>query len=197
MKRNVSPRFAQMSLLHIAWFTVCLLANSLSSSQEERYANWDRFFYNVQLPLKVIMPTGKVKLLVYHTYPTPLHDVRIIVHSNFFVASVEPPIFKELEPTLIKDYTINLRLKDKTDAQKDKDSLTVEFRAKEMPKPKSVTLPVPLTQKGEKEVNEELSIPVGRMEIKVGGLGNEVYYFYLLATIALLILLLWRRRKMM
>jgi len=178
-------------VLLISW----LLSAAPCHAQNVKYAAWDRFYYNVRQPLKAVAPQGSVTLFVYQSYPTPLHDVTLRLAGGEFRAATVPPTLAKLDPTEIKTFTIKLRRQGGHRAS-DSARLTLQLRARELPGPRSITLTVPLTAKGEKRLADALAVPVGTMEVKVGGWGNEVYYLYLLPTVALLALLLWRRRRM-
>jgi hypothetical protein len=75
-------------------------------------------------------------------------------------------------------------------------SLTVALWARELPGSKPVELTVPLTAKAEKELQQQLAVPVGTMEVRIGGWGNQVYLLYLLPMVGLLSWMLWRRRRL-
>ena len=189
----MSLQYIPIVLLLVIGFMV----TGVCASEDAKYGTWDKFFYNVQLPLEAVVGTSRIKLLVYHSYPGSLHDLRVVARGDARLQVIaEPAPLRVLDPTEIQPIVLKLRRMEPAGSFPNKDTaaLTVEFRAREFAQPKSLELMVPLTPKGESELNERMSTPVGRMEVKVGGLGNQVYYLYLIPMLALLAWLLWRRK---
>jgi hypothetical protein len=188
--RPVAPARAALGLCALA-----LLACPASCfGQEARYSTWDKFFYKVQLPVKAAAPAGAVKLFVYHSYAGPLHDVGATGRSASLVVTRQPAALRELDPTEIASFSFAVRRTGAADRKQA--SLTIALRARELPGEKPIEVPVPLTAEAEKELLEQLSVPVGTMEVRIGGWGNQMYFLYLLPMLGLLGWMLWRRRRL-
>jgi hypothetical protein len=164
------------------------------SGQEPTYSTWDRFFYKVELPVKAAAPASEVKLFVYHSYPTPLHDVGAVGTSASLTVTRQPAVMQKLDPTEIASFVFAVQRTGAASLKRA--SLTVALRARELPGSKPVELTVPLTAEAEKELQQQLAVPVGTMEVRIGGWGNQVYLLYLLPMVGLLSWMLWRRRRL-
>jgi hypothetical protein len=179
-----------VSLCALVLFTCtvpCLAAQT-------EYSAWDQFFYKVQLPVRAAAPASEVKLFVYHSYPTPLHDVGAAARSDLLKVTRQPAPMRELDPTEIRSFTFAVR-HDGAAAPK-QTTLTVTLHAQELPGAKPIEITVPLTAAAEQELQQRLSVPVGTMEVRVGGWSNQAYVVYLLPMLALLTWMLWRRRRL-
>jgi len=175
----------------LLWVAAALPA---AGGQAARYGTWDKFFYKVQAPVKAAAPGSEVTLLVYHSYPEPLHDVRAVARGAGLTVMRQPAPQKDLPPTEIVSLPISVM---RTEAARGETvTLQVEFQAAELPGSKAVDVTVPLTAKAEQELYEQMSVPVGAMEVRVGGLGNWSYVVYLALSLALLGWVLWRRRRL-
>ncbi len=172
------------------WLALCVVC----SAQAARYGAWDQFFYKVQTPLRAATPSAEVTLLVYHSYSGPLHNVRAIGSSDALEVVRQPSALATLDPTEISRFTFTVQ--SSRAATADRATLRVALRAQELPKEKSINVVVPLTAKAADDVNDKMRLPVGTMEVRVGGLGNQVYLLYLVPMLALLGWLLWRRKRL-
>lgn len=178
---------------------VLALSFALLAAQPQGYAIWDRFFFNVELPVKAVSPEGKVKLLMYHRYPMALHNLKIKVHSklNWIVAVAEPPAIEELEPTVIREMVVHFRCQPKAvKSIPDTTHITIEFEADELGRSKPIQLSIPLTKAGERQANEQLSIPIGEITVHIGGLERALYYASLLCAIGLVGFLIYRKHRL-
>lgn len=180
----------------IPWtmFICSWISISACPAQETRYGTWERFFYKVQLPLKVAAPDTQVRLSLYHSYSSPLHDVRATGRSTSLTITQQPAALKELEPTEIQDFTFRIKRGNSGEAKQA--ALRIEFQARELPGTRKIEVSVPLTAGAEKELNEQLGVPVGTMEVKVGGWASQVYFLYIIPMLGLLGWLLWRRKRL-
>jgi len=158
-----------------------------------QFAIWDRMFVKPQLPLRVVGEEGEVTLLLYHAYPSSLHNLRLSSPHPAFEMTADPPVVKEFEPTVFLNVTLHFRRRALVAG--DTVVVPIEFSAEEMARSQAFDLTLPLTPQGEREVNEALSIPVGQVEVRVARFGEEVYYFYLVPMGLLLAWLLWRRTR--
>lgn len=176
-------------------FTLILL-NPLMM-QIAQHAIWDRFFFNVQQPLKAVLPKGEITLLVYHRYPVSLRNFMARARSNlnWVKVAVQPTIIREIEPTIIKEITISVHCQPRGKIP-DIAQLSIEFETEELGKSKPINLPVPLTKTGEKMVNSCLAIPIGEIEVRVGGLETAAYYISLACTFGLIGFLIYRKHKL-
>jgi hypothetical protein len=173
---------------------LCLIACSEGWAADRSFASWDKFFYNVAQPVRAVRPTGSLKVMVYHSYPTALTNVRISGSGySVVVDSVDPPVMAKLNPTEIKPFTVRLRVT--RTSKQDTVPIALIVSADQLRDPKPINLTVPLTPKGEKEVATALSVPVGKMDLEVRRWGYEIYYLYLLPMILLLGWFFWRRRR--
>lgn len=175
------------------------LFSALLAAQPQKYAIWDRFFFNLELPVKAISPRGKVKLLMYHRYPMALHNLKVKVRGslNWIVAVAEPPVIEELEPTVIKEVVVHFRCRLKAvKSIPDTTHITVEFEADELGKSKPMQLLIPLTAAGERQANEQLSIPIGEITVCIGGLERALYYGSILCAIGLVGFLIYRKHRL-
>ncbi len=170
------------------------LGYAAPASEQVRYATWDQFFYKAQLPLPAAAPEGRVTLLVYHSYPGPLHDVRLMGRSEGLTVLRQPAPRAQLDPTEIVAFPMVVRRRE--GATGATASLEVELHARELPAGKTIALTVPLTAQAAQELQQQLTVPVGAMEVRVGGFGNQVYVLYLLPMLALLAWWGWRRRRL-
>ncbi len=169
-----------------------------SEAQSQQHAVWDRFFFNVELPIKAMLPRGRMKLFVYHRYPIALHNLKVRAQSNlgWIRVVVKPPAIEEVEPTVIKEMTIHFHCQPMAaESIPDTAQITIEFESDELGKSKPVQLPIPLTAAGEREANELLSVPVGEIVVRVGGLERALYYGSLLCAIGLVGFLLYRKHR--
>ncbi len=183
----IRTKAAFCALVLLACAAPCLAA-------EAKYSTWDQFFYKVQVPVKAAAPASEVTLFVYHSYPMPLHDVGATAKSDSLRVTRQPAPMRELDPTGIKSFTFAVRQDGASDLKQT--SLTVTLHAKELPGAKPIEVKVPLTAAAEKELQQQLSVPVGTMEVRVGGWGNQEYVLYLLPMLALLVWMLWRRKRL-
>ena len=163
-------------------------------AQQAGYGTWDKLFYTPQLPVPAAEPTADVTVLVYHSYPTPLHDFQAVAQSDVLTVTKQPAPLARLDPTEVKSLTFSVRAARKQAATTA--VLQVTFRAKELHGTKSVKVTVPLTAAAEKELQQELAVPVGAMEVRIGGWGNQVYLIYLVPMLLLIAWMLWRRRRL-
>jgi hypothetical protein len=172
---------------------VTLALSVCGSGQDVEYATLDRMFVKPDLPLRAVVGQGEIRMLAYHSYPTSLHHFKLIVRSNDLDVRVEPVQMDEFKPTTIESFALWLTVKGKPQA--DRVSLSVGMTADELRSPKEITVPVPLTKKAEREVNESLAMPVGEIEVYVRRFGEEIYYLYVIPIFALVGWLLWRKRR--
>jgi hypothetical protein len=162
--------------------------------QDPAYSTWDQFFYKVEVPVKAATPESEVNVFVYHSYPTPLHDVGAVGSSDSLAVTRQPAVMEKLAPTEIASFAFAVQ---GTGAAGERQaSLTVTLSAKELPGSKPIELAVPLTPEAEQELQEQQAVPVGSMEVRIGGWGNQVYLLYLLPTVGLLGWMMWRRRRL-
>jgi hypothetical protein len=171
----------------------CLLATP-GFGAEAKYSAWDQFFYKVQLPVKAAAPASEVTLLVYHSYPAPLHEVGATGKSASLTVTRQPADLKKLDPTEIVSFTFAVRRTGAADRKQV--PLTVTLRAKELPGAKPIEVMIPLTAGAEQELWQQQAVPVGTMEVRIGGWGNQMYFLYLLPMLALLAWMLWRRQRL-
>jgi len=178
------------------------------AAEQPRSLTWDKFFYKVQLPVKAAAPASAVKLFVYHSYAGPLHDVCATGKSASLVVTRQPAALRELDPTEIASFNFAVQRTGARSgprgalqgprgaADRKQASLTIALRARELPGEKPIEVTVPLTAKAEEELLQQLSVPVGTMEVRIGGWGNQMYFLYLLPMLGLLGWMLWRRRRL-
>jgi hypothetical protein len=146
-----------------------------------------------ELPLRAVREQGQVTLLLYHTYPTSLHHLRLRGRSDVLQVTTEPPDLAELEPTVIASVTLHLRRRGALFG--DTAALPLEFSADEMSCRQTLSLTVPLTPPGEAAANEALSLPVGQVEVVVTKMGRVAYASQVAVALLLLAWLVGRRRK--
>ncbi len=137
----------------------CVALTAQCSGQEPTYSTWDRFFYKVELPVKAAAPASEVKLFVYHSYPTPLHDVGAVGTSASLTVTRQPAVMQKLDPTEIASFVFAVQRTGAASLKRA--SLTVALRARELPGSKPVELTVPLTAKAEKELQAAARGPGG------------------------------------
>ena len=179
----------------LAAFAALGLASCLRcSAQGSAYGAWDRFFYKVRSPLRATAPSAEVTLLIYQSYSGPLHGVRAIATSESLEVTRQPAPLGKLDPTEISQLTFVVR--PLGTAKADRAALHIALQADELPGTKSVEVIVPFTADAAEDVNDQMRVPVGTMEVRVGGLGNQVYLVYLVPMLALLGWLLWRRKRL-
>lgn len=182
------------SRLRAACAALGLLICVPCSAQAPTYGAWDQFFYKVRTPLPPAAPSAEVTLLVYHSYPGPLHDVRATATGESLEVTGQPAPLETLDPTEINRLTFAVRSGGA--ARADQATLRIALRARELPGEKAIAVTVPLTAEAADEVNEAMRVPVGAMEVRVGGLGNQVYLLYLIPMLGLIGWLLWRRKRL-
>ncbi|MCS7254275.1 MAG: hypothetical protein RMK18_10000 [Armatimonadota bacterium] len=171
----------------------------LLAAQSQQRAIWDRFFFNVELPLKAVSPLGRVKLLLYHRYPTALSNLKIRVSSelDWIKVTAKPSVIKEVEPTVIEEVTLHFHCQPGVeDSVPDTAHIAIEFETHELGRSEPVRLVVPLTAAGEKEANELLSIPIGEIEVRIGGLERALYYGGLICAVGLVVFLIYRKHRL-
>jgi hypothetical protein len=182
------------SRLSAACLVLWLAISVACSAQAPRYGAWDRFFYKVQTPLETAAPSARVTLLVYHSYSGPLHQVRAVGSSDALVVARQPAPLAALDPTEISRLTFQVQ--PKSAVKTDRATLRITLEAEELPETKAIAVTVPLTAQAAAEVNDSMRLPVGTMEVRVGGLGNQVYLLYLVPMLGLIGWLLWRRKRL-
>jgi len=181
--------------VRMAIWLLWLAALAIScEAQSVKYAGWDRFFYKFQLPIKAAAPDTQVRMSIYHSYPSTLHNVRVNSDSKAIEVSTRPAAIRALDPTLIQSMVLHVRLKD-TRVGQSTGKLALSLSADELPSSKPVVLTIPLTTSAEKEVNEAMAVPVGRMEVTVGGLGRAGIYIYAALIVILLVWFVRRRAR--
>lgn len=190
--------FALVLLLYMPYPRACAAAVSPPDTRpqtpETRYATWDQFFYKVHAPIAPAAPATEVTLLVYHSYPGPLHDVRIVGHSALLTVTRQPKPLAKLDPTEIVSLLFAVKYTGRTQAGEA--TLQLELRARELVGAKTVEVTVPLTAQASRQLGDRAALPVGTMEVRVGGFGSQVYVIYLLPSLALLGWWLWRRKRL-
>ena len=162
--------------------------------QQAGYGTWDKLFYKPQLPVPAADPTCDVTLFVYHSYAAPLHDLQATGDSDALTVTRQPAPLATLDPTEIKSLRFTVRRKGTGSAETA--VLRVALRAKELPGTKTIKVTVPLTAAAEKDLQQQLAVPVGSMEVRIGGWGNQVYVIYLIPTVLLILWMLWRRKRL-
>ena len=170
------------------------LLTSCCFGETSKYATWDKFNYNFQLPIKAVNPSSELVIFVNHSYPDTLHEVQITGQSDVLTVTRQPAVLPILEPTEIVPISLALQRTDK--AQGETATLRLTFHAKELIEAKSIEVTVPLTAAAEQALHQQMAVPVGTMEVQVGGFGNQVYLLYLLPMILVLAWWLWRRRRL-
>ncbi len=173
---------------------VLLACAGAALAAEARYSNWDQFFYHVQVPVKAAAPASEVTLLVYHSYPTTLHEVGATAASDTLVVTRPAAVMKELDPTEQRSFTFAVQRK--ANAEGTQATLEVTLHARELSGAKPIAVTVPLTKEAEQELQQRQSVPVGAMEVRVGGWGNQVYVVYLIPMLLLIAWVVWRWRRL-
>jgi hypothetical protein len=179
----------------VASYALVLLACAVPGlGQQAGYGTWDKLFYKAQLPVPVANPSCDVTVFVYHSYAAPLHHLQATGTSDTLSVTRQPAPFAALDPTEIKSLRFTVRRRGASSAKTA--ALRIALRAKELPGTKSVTVTVPLTAAAEQELQQELAVPVGSMEVRIGGWGNQVYVLYLVPMLLLIAWMLWRRKRL-
>lgn len=179
--------------MRVAEALVCgLLCAGLAGAQQVEFATWDKLFVKPQVPLRAVADEGEAVLLLYHSYPSSLHHLRLTVTGEAVELRGQPPVLDELVPTVIEPVTLRLRRRGAPAG--DTASVTVTFSADELSSGQAMTLVLPLTPAGEAKANAALTVPVGELEVVISPRGRMVCILQVLAVAALLIWWLARQR---
>lgn len=164
------------------------------AGQPDRYPGWDKLYVKPQLPLTAIQSSGgDVTMLLYHSYPAALHNLRLAVRSDVLELVGPAPAIAEMEPTLIRSLKLPVRVKAAT--KDDTCTLHVLFTADEIAKEEDYTVIVPLTKHGEQGANQSYSMPVGQISVILAPRGNLVYAFECVLLVVVLGWFFWRKRR--
>lgn len=166
------------------------LALLVLGGEPDRYPGWDKLFIKPQLPLTTVAPTGEVTLLLYHSYPAALHNLRVAVKSETLELTGPAPAIAMLEPTLIKAVKLPLRVKQPS--TEDTCTLHVLFTADDVARPEDYTVIVPLTAHGVDGANRSYALPVGQISVFVTPRGN---FWYRVECVLFVLVMVWFFRR--
>ena len=191
--RFPTPRVGGLCMVCLSLLVASALAIPCFA-QKSNYATWDRFFYKFQLPIKAAAPESQVRLSVYHSYPSTLHNVRVLCDSKVMRVVTRPGTIPVLDPTEIRTIVLDVRNSGQTNARSTA-KLALRLVADELAGSRPIILTVPLTKAAEGEVAEAMAMPVGRMEVTVSALGRAGLYIYAALTVLVLAWFLRRRAR--
>lgn len=159
------------------------------ASDDTWYATTDKLSYKIDAPVSA---GGEVGVLLYHSYPTALHNVTLTPDSS--VAELrQPATLERLKPTTMETVRLALALKGETSA--DWVMVPVTISADELDQDATIKVPVAVTAQGAAAVNKELSIPIGATTVRVLPFSNLIIYFCVAAVVAGIGIVIWRTRK--
>jgi len=164
-----------------------------ASGQEPQYTLLDQMRIKPEIPVRAVVGSGKIGLMLFHLYPTSLHHFKIIPQGEHLAVTVDPPEMAEFKPTTVETFYLHLVVQGQPKG--DRLPLKMRMAADELRSDKEYTFPVPLTKKAEKEVNEEYVVPVGEIEVNVRRYGEEIYYLYVIPIFVMVGWLIWRKTK--
>lgn len=170
-----------------------LISHAHPQDDAIRFATWDRLFIKPELPINAVVKRGCIRLLLYHSYPAPLHNVQFRATSKVLEVRFEPPVLKELKPTLIVGVDMHLKRNVALKPDGDIETLKIHITAEEVTGEVRYEVKVPLTKEAEQRVNESMFIPIGAIELRISRFGAVLPYIYWSIIIGLLALWLWRR----
>ena len=162
----------------------------LAAVAGERYATWDKLFIKPDAPLAAISDEGSLTLLVYHQYPTPLHNLRAEATSEVLTFAA-PATLATMPPTEI--HSLKLTAKRRGQTTRDVSRITVTLSADELAEPTTWQTDLPLTRAGERLANDPLTMPAGEVQVMVVRSSKGTYLAQI--GIALLLLGWWLVRK--
>jgi hypothetical protein len=153
------------------------------------YATTDKISYKIDAPVGA---GGEVTVLLYHSYPTALHNVTLTPDSS--VAELrQPATLERLKPTTIEPVRLALALTGEPSS--DRVMVPVTISADELDQDATIEIPVAVTAQAAAAISKELSIPVGTTTVRVLPFSNLIIYFCVAAVVAGIGIVVWRTRK--
>ena len=172
---------------------IVLLLLSLSgvvhAATDTQYAGLDRLFVKAKDPLPIVPGRDPLILLMYHSYPTPLHNMRITSRTKGVTVTTSDPALKQMLPTIIVEVPVMVQAKDHRG-----DTLEIDLALKvdEVEKPAILHYTLPTSAKAAKDVETRNAMPVGQIEVKIEPHGNISYSVYVAVAVGLILLLIVR-----
>jgi hypothetical protein len=153
----------------------------------------DRLNVKPILPIESCADGGVIRIQVAHTYPGPLHNVRVTVEGEGVDVLDAGEAIAALKPT--QQNTIELRVKATPKAGAEVTPAVFTVTADEIEKPTQYTFDIPATEAAAKVANLNGTTEVGTVEVRVMRFGD--YYGLLFAVPLALIVgtVFWRWRK--
>jgi len=151
-----------------------------------------------RLSLKQSQPTsncatgGQVSVQLYHSYPGPLHNVRVEA-SGEGITLTAPATLAFLKPTQIATLSLGVR----ASAPRGADTIPaqVTVTADELREPGRFTITVPCTEAGVQQVALQQAAPVGEVGVRVVRFGDYHLLLFGLPLLLVVAALIWRWRK--
>lgn len=155
-------------------------------------ATADRLSVKPSLPMPNCADGGRVELQVYHSYPGPLHNLRVEAHGNG-VTMGQPATLGVLKPTQIATVALALQATPPDDADTVPVQLTVT--ADELKQPGQFAISVPCTDQGVQDAAMDQATPVGEVGVRVVRFGDYHLLLFGIPLVLVLGALAWRWRK--
>jgi hypothetical protein len=152
-------------------------------------ATADRLALKPSLPMPNCAGGGRVELQIYHSYPGPLHNLRVEARGEG-VTMGQPATLQMLKPTQIAAVSLDLQ----ATAPEGVDSVPVELTvtAEELQQPGRFTISVPCSDQGVEQVAMDGATPVGEVGVRVVRFGDYHLLLFGIPLVLVLGVLAWR-----
>jgi hypothetical protein len=179
----------------VAIAVLSLSVAAIAAGQTIRYSTFDRMYVKLKQPVEPVSPRATIVLMMYHSYPTSLHNVRIEGQAPGVSVACAEPAVSEMLPTTMIDVPVRIaRVKESLTS--DSIDLTLTLRADEVAKPATLHFNVPMTEEGAARLAQETAMPVGEIEIRVDPRRDYTFAAYSGVVAVLIAALVWRRWRM-
>jgi hypothetical protein len=177
-----------------------------AAGQEPRYGTLDRLYVKLKEPVLPVAPKATLRLMMYHSYPTSLCNIRIEGTAPGVTVECADPAVAEMLPTSVIEVPLRLSLAAEpptsavsTESEppaSDTVELTLTIRADEVAKPATLHFDIPVTEEAADRVAQDMAMPVGEIEVHVNPRRDYMYALYVGVTVLLVAALVWRRVRM-
>jgi hypothetical protein len=151
----------------------------------------DRLSYKVELPMPIAGSGPPTRVSLYHEYPTCLSHFRLVSGTGQFRVTQSPPEIELFKPTLIE--TVELSIMPLAEIRGDTCDLPLRAMADELAPGQTFVVTVPLTAEGARELQEQMAVPAGQIEVTVKPYANLQYYAWIALTVVVIGVLMWRK----
>jgi hypothetical protein len=171
---------------------VLSLSGALYAAKDTEYAALDRLYVKAKDPLPIVPSRDPLILLMYHSYPTPLRNLRITSRTEGVAVTTSDPALKQMLPTIIVEIPVTVQAKD---VSGDTIEIDLAVTVDEVKKPAILHYTLPTSAKAAAAVETRNALPVGQIEVKIEPHGNISYGVYVAGTLLLIALVVWRYRR--